>query len=389
MKAQLIFASLLVAAASFAATGSPFYGDPPNENHPWCVHDWNRPQPPRVEPKPFKPAPPPKGAVVLCDGKEATLQANWESDKDGGPTKWIIRDGAMECVPKSGYVRTKQKFGDCRVHVEWAAPTKVEGESQGRGNSGIFLPGGVEIQVLDNYNNPTYADGGACSMYGVSPPLANALRPPGEFQQIDITYRRPMYEGDKCVDPGHVTVYCNGVLMQDKVQLEGPTGHRGRSKPGLLADGPLKLQDHGNPVRFRNIWLQPLPPRKPETGIHGAFSVEQTAAMRKKLAAAIRDDAAKLPAGSLEQTLRFAESLVYEKDEPTFQKVEKMFAQYAAGLKRLSDDQLAGKKDEVTTMFRIFQYLAKFGFVPADFVPKTDVDRIVKARGWDKPPKKK
>jgi hypothetical protein len=388
MKAQLIFVSMLIVAASFAATGSPFYGDPPDDRHPWCVHDWNRPQPPRVEPKPFKPAPPPKGAVVLFDGTAEAL-AKWESDKDGSPTKWIVRDGAMECVPKSGYIRTKQKFGDCKVHVEWAAPSKVEGESQGRGNSGIFLPGGVEIQVLDNYNNPTYADGGACSMYGISPPLANALRPPGEFQQIDITYRRPIYDGDKCVDPGYVTVYYNGVLMQDKVQLEGPSGHRGRSKPGPLADGPLRLQDHGNPVRFRNIWLQPLPPRKPETGIHGPPSAEATAAMRKKIAASVRDDAAKLPAGSLDQTLRFAESLVYEKDEPTYQKVEKMFAQYAAGLKKLSDDQLTGKKDELMAMFRIFQYLAKFGFVPADFAPKADVDRIVKARGWDKPPKKK
>jgi len=384
MKAHLIFATLLLAATSYASTGSPFYGDPPDGCHPWCVHDWNRPQPPRVEPGPAKPCPPPAGAVVLCDGTDATLQANWESDKDGSPTKWIIRDGAMECVPKSGYIRTKGKFGDCRLHVEWAAPTKVEGESQGRGNSGIFLLG-VEIQVLDNYNNPTYADGSACSIYGVAPPLANALRPPGEFQQIDITFRSPIYKDGQCLDPGYVTVYCNGVLVQDKTQLEGPSGHRGRSKPGPLPEsGPLRLQDHGNPVRFRNIWCQPLPPRKPETGIHGAFSVEETTAMRKKLAAAIRDDAAKMPANSLDQMLRFAESLVYEKDEPTFQKVEQMFAQYVAGVKQLSADQLTGKKDEVKLMFRIFQYLAKFNIVPAGFAPKADLDRIVKAHGWDK-----
>lgn len=288
-------------------------------------------------------------------------------------------------MPKSGYIRTKQKFGDCQLHVEWSAPTKVEGESQARGNSGIFLPGGIEIQVLDNYNNPTYADGGACSMYGVNPPQANVLRPPGEFQQIDITYRRPIYDGDKCLDPGYVTVYCNGVLMQDKTQLEGPTGHRGRSKPGPLAEGPFRLQDHGNPVRFRNIWLKPLPPRtEPETGIRGPMSAEAAAATRKKIAAAIRDDAAKLSAGSLDQTLRLAESLVYEKDEPTSQKVEQMFAQYVAGVKQLSADQLAGKKDEVKMMFRVFQYLAKFNFIPATFGPKAELDKLVKARGWDK-----
>jgi len=388
MKAQLLFASLLVAASSFAAsTGQPFYGDPPDDHHPWCVHDRNRPQPPRVEPKPFKPAPPPKGAVVLFDGTEASLHAHWVSDKDGGPTQWIVRDGAMECVPKSGYIRTKEKLGDCRLHIEWAAPKEIVGEGQGRGNSGIFLCG-VEIQVLDSYNNPTYADGGACAIYGVAPPLANALRPPGEFQQIDITFRRPIYEGDTCLDPGYVTVYCNGVLVQDKTPLEGPTGHRARSKPAPLPESPLRLQDHGNPVRFRNIWYQPLPPRKPEKG-RGLLSVDETMAMRKKIAAQLREDAAKIPAGSVEQAWRLAESLVYEKDDSTYRKVEQLLAQYTAGLKKLPDDQIVARKDELVTAFRNFQYLAKFGFIPADFAPKADVDRIVKAHGWDKPPKKK
>lgn len=393
-KISLLAALGLTTAAYAAPVGQAFYGDPPDDRHPWCVHDRNRPLPPRVEPKPYKPAPPPKGAVVLFDGSEASLHANWVSDKDGSPTKWIVRDGAMECVPKSGYVRTKRLFGDCRLHVEWAAPTKIEGESQGRGNSGIFLPAGdtrgVEIQILDNYDNPTYADGYACAVYGVAPPLANALRPPGEFQQIDITYRRPIYKGDQCLDPGYVTVYCNGVLVQDKTQLEGPTGHRARSKPAPLGEGPIRLQDHGNPVRFRNIWCVPLPPReKPEKGIKGPPSPQETAAMRKKIAAQVREDAAKLPAGSPEQAWRLAESLVYEKDEPTYRKVEQMLSQYVAGLKQLPDAQLAAKKDEVMTAFRNFQYLAKFEIVPADFTPKVEVDRIVKARGWDKPPKKK
>ncbi|MBM3858307.1 MAG: DUF1080 domain-containing protein [Verrucomicrobia bacterium] len=390
MKAQFIFASLLIATATgyAAPAGLAFYGDPPDDRHPWCVHDRNRPLPPRVEPKPFKPAPPPRGAIVLFDGTAESL-GKWESDKDGTPTKWIVRDGAMECVPKSGYIRTKEKLGDCRLHVEWAAPTEIVGEGQGRGNSGIFLCG-VEIQVLDSYNNPTYADGGACSMYGVAPPLANALRPPGEFQQIDITFRRPIYQGDKCVDPGYVTVYCNGVLVQNKTQLEGPTGHRGRSKPGPLPESaPLRLQDHGNPVRFRNIWYQPLPPRKPEKGIRGPLSVEETMAMRKTIAAQVRDDAAKMTAGSVEQAWRLAESLVYEKDEPTCRKAEQLLAQYTAGLKKLPDDQITARKDEVMVAFRNFQYLVKFGFVPAEFGPKADVDRIVKARGWDKPAKKK
>jgi hypothetical protein len=390
MKAYLIVAALAFTATSHAAsTGQAFYGDPPDDRHPWCIHDWNRPQPPRVEPGPAKSAPPPEGAVVLFDGTEATL-SNWEADKEGHqPTKWVVRDGAMECVPKSGYVRTKQTFGDCQLHVEWAAPTKAEGDGQGRGNSGIFLPGGVEVQVLDNYNNPTYADGFACSVYGVNPPAANALRPPGEFQQIDITYRRPIYKDGKCIDPGYVTVYCNGALVQDKTQLEGPTGHRARTKPGPLAEGPLKFQDHGNPVRFRNVWLKPLPARtEPETGIHGPMSAEAAAAKRKEIAATVREKAAALPAGSQEQMLRCAESLVYEKDEPTLQKFTAMATEYAGNLKKLPEGKIAGKKDEVKQMAKNFQYLVKAGVISADFAPKADLDGIIKKHGWDKEKKK-
>jgi hypothetical protein len=387
MKVSIIaVASLIVVSRAFAAsTGAPFYGDPPDDRHPWCVHDHNRPQPPRVEPGPAQPCPPPDGAIVLCDGTEALL-SKWEADKpEHTPTKWIVKDGAMECVPKSGYVRTKENFGDCQVHVEWAAPSKVEGESQGRGNSGIFLPGGVEVQVLDNYNNPTYADGGACSVYGVNPPAANALRPPGEFQQIDITYRRPVYKDGQCVIPGFVTVYCNGVLMQDKTQLEGPTGHMKRTKPGPLAEGPLKFQDHGNPVRFRNVWLKPLPPlTSPEPGIHGPLSAAATAAQRKEIAASIREDAAKLPANSAGQFLRCAESLVYAKDPATFQKVEQWAAQHAAALTALPADKLAGHKDEVKSMAKVYGYLTKFDILPADFAPKADLNKIIKTQGWDK-----
>ncbi len=386
MKTILLLAALSLAATSYAtSTGSPFYGDPPDDHHPWCVHDWNRPQPPRVEPGPAKPCPPPEGAVVLFDGTEATLD-KWEADQEGHiATKWVVHDGAMECVPKSGYVRTKEHFGDCQLHAEWAAPTNVEDESQGRGNSGIFLDGVVEIQVLDNYNNPTYADGFACAVYGVAPPLANALRVPGKFQQVDITFRRPIYKDGKYLYPGYVTVYCNGVLVQDKTQLEGPGGHRVRSKLGPLPErGPIRLQDHGNPVRFRNIWCQPLPPRGHETGIHGPLSAEATAAKRKEIAAMVRADAAKITAHPTIQMLRFAESLVYEKDELTFQKVEQMAGQYVAAIKQLPADKFAGAKDNVKSIARVFQYLAKNNIIPTGFPPKADLDGIIKAQGWDK-----
>ena len=198
----------------------------------------------------------------------------------------------MECVPGSGYVRTKAKIGDCQLHVEWAAPTKAEGESQGRGNSGVFLMGLVEVQVLDNYNNPTYADGFAASVYGVNPPMANALRAPGQFQTYDIVFRRPIYKDGQPVDPGYVTVFENGVLVQDHTRLEGGTGHMARSKPGPFPEaGPLKLQDHGNPVRYRNIWYRPLPPRAIEGGTDGYLTTEATMAKRKEIAAMLRQQA--------------------------------------------------------------------------------------------------
>ena len=149
----LIVAPLFSAVPVPLSTGPAFYGDPPDEIHPWGIHDRNRPQPPRVLPGtpslPSQPGRPPADAIVLFDGSDASL-ANWQSDgKEGGPTKWVVRDGALECVPKSGYIRSKAQFGDCQLHVEWAAPREVKGNSQGRGNSGIFLMGLVEVQVLD------------------------------------------------------------------------------------------------------------------------------------------------------------------------------------------------------------------------------------------------
>jgi hypothetical protein len=293
----------------------------------------------------------------------------------------------MECTPGSGYIRTKDQFGDCQLHIEWAAPKDVKGDSQGRGNSGIFLEGICEVQVLDNYNNPTYADGAAGSVYGVNPPAANPLNPPGQFQVVDIIFRRPIYKDGKCMDPGWVTVFLNGVVVQDHTQLEGSTGHMKRTKPGAFPDkGLLKLQDHGNPVRFRNIWYRELPLRAAEGGTDGPLSVEATMAKRKEIAATVRQDAAKLkdPANPLPELMRLMESLVYEKDEPTVQKVQEMAGQYAAGVKALPPDKIGAKKDDVKRLNGAFQYLARFNILPAAFAPKVEIEKIIKDRGWDK-----
>jgi len=386
-----IFCTTLGLASSGRAanTGYAFYGDAPDDHHPWAIHDHNRPQPKLVVPGSFssqeQPGKPPSDAIVLFDGTDLS---KWEADEgEGIPTKWVVKNGAMECVPGSGYIRTREKFGDCQLHVEWAAPTKAEGESQGRGNSGVFLMGLVEVQVLDNYNNPTYADGFAASVYGVNPPLANALRAPGEYQVYDIVFRRPVYKDGKEIDPGSVTVFENGVLMQDHTRLEGPTGHMARSKPGAFPEvGPLKLQDHGNPVRYRNVWYRPLPPRQIEGGTDGYLTTEATMAKRKEIAEMIRKDAATLKNASnpMPEMLRWAESLVYEYDDDAAQRAQELAHDYLANLKQLSADQLNAKKDEIKHLRDVCKYLAKFNIIPDDAEPKTQLEEIVKAHNWDK-----
>jgi len=377
-----------VDVAKAAFVGPIFYGDAPDAHHPWAVHDGNRPQPKLVTAGTFssqeQPGKPPSDAIVLFDGTDLS---HWVAD-DGKPTKWIAKDGAMECVPKSGFIRTKESFGDCQLHVEWAAPTKVEGESQGRGNSGVFLMGLVEVQVLDNYNNPTYPDGSAASVYGVNPPMANALRPPGQFQVYDIIFRRPIYKDGQAVDPGYVTVFENGVLVQDHTMLEGGTGHMTRAKPGPFPEkGPLQLQDHGNPVRYRNIWYRPLPPRQVEGGTDGYLTTEATMAKRKEIAAALRADAGKLKGSennNMRELLKLAESLEYEKDDGTLHQVESMSGDYVSNLKKLSGSELEGKKDEAKRLRDALRFLAKFNAIPGDFTPKKELDQIVKDHNWDK-----
>jgi hypothetical protein len=384
--------SALVAAAATAQAadvGSAFYGDAPDEHHPWAIHDHNRPQPKLVTPGTFssqeQPGKPPSDAVVLFDGTDLS---QWEADQgEGQPTKWVVKDGAMECVPGSGYIRTKSKFGDCQLHVEWAAPVKVQGESQGRGNSGVFLMGLMEVQVLDNYDNPTYADGFAGSVYGVNPPMANALRAPGQFQAYDIVFRHPIYKEGVALDPGHVTVFLNGVVVQDATMIEGGTGHKARTKSGPFPDvGPLKLQDHGNPVRYRNIWYRSLPPRPAQGGTDGYLSTEATRAKRVQIAAAIREDAAKLrdPNNPLPEMLRLAESLVYDQDEDTMGKAQRLSEKYMAGLQTLTPEQLAGKKDEIKHLRDICKYLVKSGSIPEDAPAKLLLDQMIKEHNWDK-----
>ena len=225
----------------------------------WTVHDGRRPQPPVIDPGTAstqeRAGRPPADAVVLFDGQDLS---QWDCLK-GGPAKWKVENGYMEVAPKSGGLLSKAQFGDCQLHVEWAAPTVIEGTGQGRGNSGVFLMNLYEIQVLDCYQNPTYADGTTAGLYGQYPPLVNACRPPGEWQTYDVMFLAPRFDGNRLVRPAFMTVIHNGVVVQYHRELQGPTQHKRLAcyKPQPTV-GPLQLQDHNNPVRFRNIWYRPL-----------------------------------------------------------------------------------------------------------------------------------
>ncbi len=226
----------------------------------WMVHDENRPAPEVIAPGP-ECGSAPSDAVALFDGTEASL-ANW-TDTKGNPSKWVFRDGALESVKGAGYIQTKEPFGSCQLHVEFATPSRVIGSSQGRGNSGVFLQGQYEVQVLDSYQNKTYPDGQCGALYGRSVPLVNASRKPGEWQSYDIIYHRPIFDKDgKVTRKATFTVLHNGVLIQDHVELTGGTGwinaHAVTDYKAHPDTGPIQLQDHGNPVRYRNIWVRPL-----------------------------------------------------------------------------------------------------------------------------------
>jgi len=241
----------LVIAVNRATTGLYPAGKDPRE---WPIHDRTRPQPPVVTPGEAsmqdQPGRPPSDALVLFDGKDLS---QWES-LNGGPAKWNVGNGYVEVAAKMGNIRTKQSFGDCQLHVEWATP-----------NSGVFLQSLYEIQVLDSYQSVTYPDGQAGAVYGQYPPLVNASRPPGQWQTYDIIFHGPRFEADgKLRRPAYVTVVYSGVLVQDHVALMGPTAHKQRPPYHVTPDKlPLMLQDHNHPVHYRNLWIRELAESEP------------------------------------------------------------------------------------------------------------------------------
>ncbi|WP_336515272.1 DUF1080 domain-containing protein [Pollutibacter soli] len=241
-------AGLLVAFSCILAAQAQRQGDPK-------LSEYYEPVPPVVTPGKTS-ADAPSDAIVLFSGKDFS---SWKADR-GTDIKWTIADGAMTVTGGTGGITTKEGFGDCQLHIEWRTPAVVKGDGQGRGNSGIFLMGKYELQVLDNYNNKTYVNGQAGSIYKQLVPLVNACRPPGEWQTYDVIFTAPrFYENGILKSPARVTVFQNGILVQNNRELWGGTEYIGSPEYKKHGDKePISLQDHGNPVSYRNIWIRPM-----------------------------------------------------------------------------------------------------------------------------------
>lgn len=284
MKTTTLAAAIL-AAGTLAAAPT---GDRPDARHAWAVHDDHRPQPEKIEvPKSGIPS----DATVLFDGTAESVARNW-CDANGQPVKWIMKDGLFICTPGSGGAFTREHFGDCQLHVEFRIP---DPPGAGRGNSGVILQSRYEVQVIDSHTEiPTpdpnarawtrgdYADGQAGAIYGQHPPLVNPARAPGLWQTYDVIFHPPLEENGKTVDPGSMTVLMNGVLVQDAWPLEGSCAWRLRPNPkNKVAQGPLRLQDHGHPVAYRNVWIRRIPSRFADK-TNGGPGVDEAAVAAKR-----------------------------------------------------------------------------------------------------------
>ncbi|MDB6075278.1 MAG: hypothetical protein JWO89_2918 [Verrucomicrobiaceae bacterium] len=264
MKAIPFSALTLLALTSLVSAdekdGKPYpigYTDTPLifEGSKWKVHDIDRPRPDAVKPG-DKPGAPPADAIVLFDGKDVSRFAG----KEGAECPWKIENG--ELLVAGGDIWTKESYGSCQFHIEWKSDPNTAGNSQKKGNSGVFFMDRYETQILDCYNNPTYADGMAGCVYGQTPPLVNAVRPAGEWQVYDVIFTAPKLDKGKVVEPAYITTIINGIVVQNHTKILGPTHH----KQATNYDGdfpekaPLRFQDHKNsiPDRFRNLWVRPM-----------------------------------------------------------------------------------------------------------------------------------
>lgn len=380
----LLILTVAVATPVGLAAKSAFFGDPPDNHHPWAVHDHNRPLPAVVTPA-ANIAQPPSDAIVLFDGTEVSFHENWRHNRpaDEREQNWIVIEGALQSMRGAGKLSSIAELGDFQLHIEWRAPTEIVGQGQGRGNSGVFFMGGmVEVQVLDSYKNPTYADGTAGAVYGIMPPAVNALRPSGEWQSYDIIFRRPIARDGVILDHGSLTVLLNGVVVQDNTPLEGGSGHKKRKPLDRIFPelGALMLQDHGNPVRFRNIWYRPLRPRAIDGGTDGQLTEESTFTKRSEIAEELREHAQSLE--GQQKALRLLESLKYEENTDARAEADKLITLYVDKLKKIAPLEMETEKNQVLSLDEALQYMQRYKLIPNDYPISSFVNDLAIQQGW-------
>ena len=379
-------AALCVGAGERGIFG--LYGDTPDAKHAWAVHDFNRPYPKQVEPPAGKP---PSHAIVLFAGTPESVARNWCA-ADGKPTKWRVKDGAFVCTPRSGMACTRQSFGDAQLHVEWLSPVDdARKHGQLGGNSGVFPMGLYEIQILNSYDpdpdakvERNYPDGIAGSAYAENPPLVNASRPAGMWQSYDIVFHQPVWKDGKVLHPGTVTVFQNGVLVQDAWELEGMSTHRVRRPLVPHATKlPWKLQDHGDPVPFRNIWIREIPSRWDNT-THSCMSAKEAdvTALREQTAAKLfaQVDPATPDPKNVNGAL---EVLAYSLKPDYVAAAKKLCAGYEARLKSLSDKDLDAERTFVIGTLKGFNVLIENKVVGQDDFPlRATLQQIATRKKW-------
>lgn len=354
-----------VALAAMSLMAEPS-GDRPNATHAWAVHDVNRPDPARVE---VGADGIPSDAVVLFDGSEASVANNWRS-VDGGASKWKVVDGAFVCSSGSGSACTSKKFSDCQLHLEFMTP---KDDLYGWGNSGVIFMGEYEIQILDSsdvkpskspFKPANYADGQAGAVYGQNPPIVQPCRKPGEWQTYDIVFHPPLREGERLVDPGSVTVFLNGVLVQDDFPFQGRTTWCRRLPHSEKSEGELRLQDHGHPVLFRNIWIRRIPSRFADT-VGGGLGLKRgdVQKLRHELALQSLDFAGQTD-DPCERYIRLWESFCYEPSEKVRRLIDPATEALLSAIEA-KDGRAVGER-RIGPLTRFVKMLVRERFLPED-----------------------
>ena len=387
---------MTAAALSAGTVLAGVYGDVPDAKHAWAVHDRNRPNPTKVEPAPYVKTGAPADAVVLFDGTKESFERNW-CDAKGEVSQWKLgTDGDFYCVPgwkNGGSILTRGRFGDCQLHVEWRHDADITGKDQMRGNSGVFIMSNYEIQVLDSYGtnpadmqNPNYADGQAGAVYAENPPAVNPSRKPGEWQTYDIVFHQPVWEGNNLVHPGSVTVFFNGVLVQDHWEMEGLTTHAKRRPLAPHAKKlPISFQDHGCVVHFRNIWIREIPSRW-DNRTHGNMSADVDAVkkLRRQTAAALYAKIAKPLAPTVENMMAMAEVISYAKEGEYAETWQKLAEEFHGVLDRMTDAELAAKKGQLITLRNQLDTLIRGGVVKQSCGTRIRINAISLRLKWEK-----